>query len=294
MLADSAFLPRILCLQICDRNFRCRGAFAGRALRRVRKCRCVSEFSALGRLKVSAGDIESSRRGHDDTCPNREHIALVQTAACRIGRAVAVARIRKAVAAAVSAALSTLQAARLPLQIRSMQLQSDQLLQRLKPLFLGNFEKLGELGAAVSVWQNGKPIIDLYGGFRDALRENPWTSDTLVLVWSATKGIGSACVLHAMQEHKITLDRRVAEFWPEFAQAGKEKITLAQLLSHQAGLCALDRRVDVLDYDAVIRALEAQKPLWTPGTAHGYHARTFGFLFDDLVRRITGKTLSEY
>jgi len=175
-----------------------------------------------------------------------------------------------------------------------MQLQSGQLLQGLKPLFLENFEKFGELGAAVSAWQNGKPIIDLYGGFRDARREHPWTSDTPVLVWSATKGIGSACVLHVLQEHKLKLDQRVAEFWPEFAPAGKEKITLAQLLSHQAGLCALDRRVDVLDYDTVIRALETQKPLWPPGTAHGYHARTFGFLLDELVRRIAGKTLSDY
>jgi CubicO group peptidase (beta-lactamase class C family) len=175
-----------------------------------------------------------------------------------------------------------------------MQLDPTQLLQRLKPLFQENFEKFGELGAAVSVWQNGKPIIDLCGGFRDARRENPWTSDTLVLVWSATKGIGSACVLHALQEHKINLSQRVAEFWPEFVQAGKERVTFAQLLSHQAGLCALDRRVDVLDYDAVIRALEAQEPLWPPGTAHGYHARTFGFLLDELVRRIAGKTLSEY
>jgi CubicO group peptidase (beta-lactamase class C family) len=177
---------------------------------------------------------------------------------------------------------------------RSMQLDPSQLPQRLKPLFQENFEKLGELGAAVSVWQNGKAIADLYGGFRDARREDPWTSDTLVLVWSATKGIGSACVLHALQEHKINLDQRVSDLWPEFAQAGKEKITLAQLLSHQAGLCALDRRVDVLEYDAVIRALEAQKPLWPPGTAHGYHARTFGFLLDELVRRIAGRTLSEY
>jgi len=175
-----------------------------------------------------------------------------------------------------------------------MQLASAELLQRLKPLFRENFEKFGELGAAVSVWQNGKPIIELCGGFRDARREHPWMSDTLVLVWSATKGIGSVCLLRALQEHKINLDRPVAEFWPEFAQAGKEKITLAQLLSHQAGLCALDRRVDVLDYDAVIRALEAQKPLWPPGTAHGYHARTFGFLLDELVRRIAGKSLSEY
>src|SRR5436309_7878530 len=175
-----------------------------------------------------------------------------------------------------------------------MQLESSQLLQRLKPLFQENFEKFGELGAAVSVWQNGKPIIDLCGGFRDARRENPWMSDTLVLVWSETNGIGSACVLHTLKEHKIDISQRVAEFWPEFVQAGKEKVTLAQLLSHQAGLCALDRRVDVLDYDAVIRALEAQEPLWPPGTEHGYHARTFGFLLDELVRRIAGKTLSEY
>src|SRR5438876_2967822 len=177
-----------------------------------------------------------------------------------------------------------------------MQLESGQLLQprKLSGLFQENFERFGELGAAVSVWQNGKPIIDLYGGFRDVHREKPWAADTLVLVWSATKGIGSACLLHVLQEYKIDINQSVTEFWPEFAQAGKEKITLAQLLSHQAGLCALDRRVDVLDYDAVIRALEAQRPLWPPGTAHGYHARTFGFLLDELVRRIAGQTLSNY
>jgi CubicO group peptidase (beta-lactamase class C family) len=175
-----------------------------------------------------------------------------------------------------------------------MQLDVDGLCQRLEPLFQENFEKFGELGAAVSVWQNGKPLIDLYGGFCNTRREKPWTADTLVLVWSATKGIGSACLLHVLQERNIDLDRRVAEFWPEFGQAGKEKITLAQLLSHQAGLCALDQRVDVLDYEGVIRALAAQTPLWPPGTAHGYHARTFGFVLDELVRRITGQTLSHY
>jgi CubicO group peptidase (beta-lactamase class C family) len=175
-----------------------------------------------------------------------------------------------------------------------MQLEPGRLRQRLEPLFQENFQKFGELGAAVSVWQNGKPILDLYGGFRDARREKPWTADTLVLVWSATKGIGSACLLHALQEHNIDINQRVAEVWPEFAQAGKEKITLAQLLSHQAGLCALDRRVDVIDYDAVIQALEAQQPLWPPGTAHGYHVRTFGFLLDELVRRIARKALSDY
>ena len=175
-----------------------------------------------------------------------------------------------------------------------MQLDPEKLRQRLKPLFQENFDKRGELGAAVSVWQNGKPIVDLYGGFRDTGREKLWTADTVVLVWSATKGIGSACVLHALQQRKIELNRRVAEFWPEFGQADKDKITVGQLLSHQAGLCALDQRIDVLDYDGVIRALEAQAPLWPPGIAHGYHARTFGFLLDELMRRITGKTLPDY
>jgi CubicO group peptidase (beta-lactamase class C family) len=175
-----------------------------------------------------------------------------------------------------------------------MRLDPERLHERLEPLFRENFEKFGELGAALSIWQDGKPVVDLYGGFCDARREKPWEADTLVLVWSATKGIGSACVLHVLQEHRINIERSVAEFWPEFAQAGKEKITLAQLLSHQAGLCALDQRVDILDYNAVIQALEAQKPLWPPGSAHGYHARTFGFLLDELVRRIAGKTLSQY
>jgi len=175
-----------------------------------------------------------------------------------------------------------------------MQLDPERLQERLRPVFRENFEKIGELGAAVSVWHNGKPVVDLFGGFCDARHERPWESDTLVLIWSATKGIASACVLHVLQEHGIEIGRRVAEFWPEFAQAGKEKITLAQLLSHQAGLCALDARVDVLDYGAVIKALEVQTPLWPPGTAHGYHARTFGFLLDELVRRIARKTLSQY
>jgi CubicO group peptidase (beta-lactamase class C family) len=187
-----------------------------------------------------------------------------------------------------------LQAVALPLQIRSMQFDADDLRQRLKPLFRENFEQFAELGAAVSIWHNGKPVVDLFGGFCDARHEKPWESNTLVLIWSATKGIASACVLHVLQEHEIEIGRRVADFWPEFAQAGKEKVTLAQLLSHQAGLCALDVRVDLLDHGAVIKALEVQTPLWPPGTAHGYHARTFGFLLDELARRIAGKTLSQY
>src|ERR1700731_4279063 len=175
-----------------------------------------------------------------------------------------------------------------------MHLDADDLRGHLEPLFQENFEKFGELGAAISVWQNGKELTELHGGFRDARSEQAWDETTIVLIWSATKGLGSACLLHVLQERKIDVQRRVGEFWLEFAQAGKEKITLAQLLSHQAGLAALDRKVDVLDYEAVIDALEKQEPNWRPGTGHGYHARTFGFLLDELVRRISGTRLGEY
>jgi CubicO group peptidase (beta-lactamase class C family) len=175
-----------------------------------------------------------------------------------------------------------------------MEVQPNELRNRITPLFEENFTRYGELGAAVSIWQNGKPLLDLEGGFREARREQPWDADTLVLIWSATKGLGSACLLHALQEHDLDLQKCVAEFWPEFAQAGKSEITLEQILSHQAGLAALDSKVDVLDYAAVIAALEKQAPLWPPGSEHGYHARTFGFLLDELIRRIAKTTAGEY
>src|SRR5205823_2158043 len=153
---------------------------------------------------------------------------------------------------------------------RLMQLDPSKLRQRITRLFEENFQKFGDLGAAVSIWQNGKALVDLYGGFKDARRQEPWTDDTLVLIWSATNGLGSACVLHVLQEHKIDIERRVTEFWAEFAQGGKKNITLAQLLSHQAGLPAKENsRV------ATMYAPKAGKPtelkqfyadLTTPGT----------------------------
>ena len=166
--------------------------------------------------------------------------------------------------------------------------------QRIEPLFQENFDRFGELGAAVSIWKNGAPVLNLHDGFRDIHREQPWSEETIVPVWSATKGIGSACLLHVLQENKIGLDRLVRDFWPEFAQAGKGEIRISQLMSHSAGLCALDHPVSIIDYSSVIRAIEMQQPLWQPGSAHGYHARTFGFLVDELVRRITGLSISTY
>lgn len=173
-------------------------------------------------------------------------------------------------------------------------ISADELRSRIAPLFEENFSTYGELGAALSIWHRGEPLVELHGGYRDARREQVWSADTLVLVWSATKGIGAACLLHALQADGIDLDRRVAEFWPEFGQGGKGSITIAQLLSHSAGLCVLDTPVDVLDYEAVIAALEKQVPVWLPGVAHGYHARTFGYLIDELCRRVAGISIANY
>jgi len=175
-----------------------------------------------------------------------------------------------------------------------VKLHAEELRKRIAPLFQENFQRFGELGSALSIWQDGKPLLDLHGGFRDTKREQPWTEDTIVLVWSATKGIGSACLLHALQENRIKIARRVSEFWPEFGRSGKMDVTIAELVSHSAGLCTLDENGEVTVYPAVIQALEKQTPIWRPGSAHGYHARTFGFLIDELVRRVCGASISKY
>ena len=104
-----------------------------------------------------------------------------------------------------------------------MRFKVEELQERIAPLFQENFQRFGELGAALSIWQNGEPLLDLHGGFRDTRREQVWTEDTIVLAWSATKGIGSACLLHALQENKIKIDRRVSEFWPEFGQGRQDR-----------------------------------------------------------------------
>jgi CubicO group peptidase (beta-lactamase class C family) len=165
---------------------------------------------------------------------------------------------------------------------------------RLRQLFEENFSLHGEVGASVSVWQDGREIISLSGGWRDRQQTQPWTDDTLVLVWSATKGPATACVLHGMQSQGLNLSTPIAEVWPEFAQAGKDRVTFAQALSHQAGIPVLDRKASVLDHDAVANAIAAQAPHWESGTAHGYSPRAHGFLLDELVRRISGKRLGDY
>ena len=166
---------------------------------------------------------------------------------------------------------------------------------RLRSAFDDNFQRGLEVGAAVAVWQDGREVVSLCGGWRDSARSIPWTRDTLVLIWSATKGLSSACVLHALEKAGLDLSVCVASFWPEFSQGGKAAITAGDVLSHQSGLSALqDKTAGVLDHAAVVAALEKQPPLWRVGEGHGYGPRTFGFLADEMVRRLSGKTLGEY
>jgi CubicO group peptidase (beta-lactamase class C family) len=167
-------------------------------------------------------------------------------------------------------------------------------MERLPELFAENFSRFGEIGASVSVWRDGEEIVSLAEGWCDRQQSRAWTSETPVLVWSATKGPAAACVLHAMQEREIGLGTVVAKIWPEFAQNGKEQVTLGQALSHQAGIPVLDASIGVFDHEGVAAAIAAQAPHWIPGTAHGYGPRVHGFLLDELVRRIAGVPLGEY
>jgi CubicO group peptidase (beta-lactamase class C family) len=163
-------------------------------------------------------------------------------------------------------------------------------------LFAENFDQLGELGASVCIRRNGEEILHLADGYRDREKTLPWTRETPVLIWSATKALASACLVYAAFEHGVELGRKVAELWPEYGQNGKAETTLLHVLTHQAGQPALrDPSTPLFDYDAVTEQLARQEPFWEPGEAHGYHARTYGFLVDELVRRIThGVSLGTY
>ncbi len=159
--------------------------------------------------------------------------------------------------------------------------------------FEANFAAGLEIGASVSVWRGGAEIVSLHAGWRNAARTEPWTPDTLVAVWSATKGLAAACAVHAMERRGVLLDTPVRDFWPEFGQSGKESVTCADVLSHSAGLASVDEPCpDLADQVAVAAALARQRPLWEQG--HGYGARTFGSLADEFVRRLSGVSLADY
>jgi len=158
-------------------------------------------------------------------------------------------------------------------------------------VFRRNLTSGQEVGAAVAVYRDGVKVVDLWGGFRNGITKARWQEDTLVPAFSTTKGLSSLAVAVAASQGLISYDAKVADYWPEFAQASKDTITVRQLLSHQAGLPTLDPPPtldDLLDRAKLSAMLAAKAPAWTPGTRHGYHAVTRATSMSAIGRRTTG------
>jgi CubicO group peptidase (beta-lactamase class C family) len=166
-----------------------------------------------------------------------------------------------------------------------------------RDVFEKSFADGVEVGASFAAYHRGELVVDLWGGVADLDTERPWDRHTIAVVYSSTKGATAICANRLAQEGLLDVEAPVADYWPEFARAGKAGIPVSSLLSHQAGLAWVDEHLtqdDVLAWDPLIHALERQKPLWEPGTAQGYHAVTYGHLVGEVVRRITGKTVGTY
>lgn len=165
--------------------------------------------------------------------------------------------------------------------------------------FKRNFTQRGELGAACAIYHQGDLVVDLWGGYRDHKKRCPWQEDTMLLMFSVTKGLTAMCLALAHSRGWLDYDERVVAYWPEFGQQGKEQVTVRQLLSHQAGLCVLDTPLDVAqlaDLDFLAAVLASQRPAWEPGTRHGYHAVTLGWYAGELIRRVDpqGRSLGRF
>jgi CubicO group peptidase (beta-lactamase class C family) len=169
--------------------------------------------------------------------------------------------------------------------------------ERVRDVFRGNFERNGDVGAAVCVYHRGRKVVDLHGGLADAGTGRPWTADTLQLVYSATKAATATCAHLLAQRGELDLDKPAAHYWPEFAAEGKADIPVRWLLSHRAGLPVIDTPIplgDLLAWDPMAAALAAQRPVWEPGSAHGYHGRTFGWLVGEVIRRVCGRSVGAF
>lgn len=163
--------------------------------------------------------------------------------------------------------------------------------------FAANFATGGEVGASVSIVHQGEVVVDLWGGFADEARTKSWTRDTLANVWSTTKGMGALVCGMLVERGLISYADRVSKHWPEFAAAGKENITIGQMLSHQAGLCGPTvptTTEEMCDHALMADRLAAQAPIWEPASRSGYHALTVGILAGEIVARVTGKSIGTW
>jgi CubicO group peptidase (beta-lactamase class C family) len=163
--------------------------------------------------------------------------------------------------------------------------------------FERNFAQRGDVGAAVAAWVDGELVVNLWGGWHDAGGHRPWQQNTLASVFSGSKGLTSTCVHLLADRGELDLHEPIATYWPEFAQSGKEAVTVAMVMAHRSGVIGPQRRMhpaDVLDWDGVCAELAAAEPWWRPGAAQGYHMVSFGFILGELVKRITGQTLGAF
>ncbi|GII79283.1 esterase [Sphaerisporangium rufum] len=163
--------------------------------------------------------------------------------------------------------------------------------------FAANLAGGREAGAAIGVYLNGRQVVDLWGGIADPVTGRPWARDTLQVVFSTTKGVTAACAHLLAERGELDLDAPVADYWPEFAVNGKERIPVRWLLTHQAGLPAIDHPItpaQAIAWHPMVDALAAQRPWWEPGTDHGYHALTYGWLVGEVIRRVTGRGVGAF
>jgi CubicO group peptidase (beta-lactamase class C family) len=168
---------------------------------------------------------------------------------------------------------------------------------RVRNAFDANFRERGEVGAAVAVWVDGDLAVHLWGGTADAIGRQPWHHDTLASIFSGSKALTSTCIHLLADRGELHLQVPVADYWPEFAQAGKQDITIATVLGHRSGVIGPRTRLtpdETLDWNAVCDHIAKAEPWWQPGTAQGYHMVSFGFILGEIVRRVTGRTLGEY
>ena len=169
--------------------------------------------------------------------------------------------------------------------------------EKVREAFARNFAEHGDIGAACCVYLHGRPVVDVWGGLADPVSGRPWARDTVQLVFSAAKGPTAVCIHRLAEQGLLDIDAPVSRYWPEFAAAGKEHITTRMVLSHRAGLAAVSGDLDlaqVLAWNPVVEAIAAQAPEWEPGSAHGYHARTFGWILGEIIRRITGESAGRH
>lgn len=169
--------------------------------------------------------------------------------------------------------------------------------ERVRDAFEANFSTHGDVGAAFALHVGGRLVVDLWGGVADDATQRPWDEDTVQLVFSTTKGATAMCALLLHERGELDLDAPVVEYWPEFGAAGKERVPVRYLLSHRVGLPVVTDTPpfeEILKWDPIVEALAASEPVWEPGTAHGYHALTYGWLVGEVVRRISGRSLGTF